>query len=132
MAVRANVTLHHPEVLAFWTGLAEGRLLLRWCRACECAHWYPRALCPYCSSHETEWRQASGKGTIYSFSIMRRVSKPFAIAYVKLAEGPTMITNIVESGFESIAIGKPVELKIGTLPGEDDPLPLFKLADSAC
>lgn len=130
MSVRANVAQHHPEVAAFWTGLTEGQFLLRWCRACERVHWYPRAICPHCASGETEWRPASGKGTIYSFSHMRRVANPFTIAYVTLAEGPTMMTNIVESDVDKIAIGQPVELAIGARPGEDDLLPLFKLAST--
>ena len=62
------------------------------CRSCGKAHWYPRALCPFCFSADIDWRQASGAGAIYSFSVMRRASPPHAIAYVTLAEGPSVLT----------------------------------------
>jgi uncharacterized OB-fold protein len=118
---------HQPENQKFWTGLAEGRFLLKYCTACQRAHWYPRAICPHCASSQTEWRPASGRGRIYSFSISRTASPPYVIAYVTLDEGPTMMTRIVHSPFEALAIGKPVELVIEK--GEDGiPLPLFQLA----
>ncbi|MCC6472889.1 MAG: Zn-ribbon domain-containing OB-fold protein [Burkholderiales bacterium] len=116
----------HPEVQEFWNALPQGRFLLRACRACGRAHWYPRAICPHCASSDTEWREASGRGTIYTYSIMRRVSEPFAIAYVTLAEGPTIMTNIVESALEEIAIGKAVAFVVGGRKNGEY-LPLFKL-----
>ena len=51
---------------------------------------------------------ASGNGTIYTFSVMRRAKEPYAIAYVTLAEGPTMMTNIVDCDFDALRIGQPV------------------------
>src|SRR5215211_1258515 len=79
---------------AFFTAAKDGRFLMRKCKACGKTHWYPRAVCPFCSS-ETEWVEGSGRGTIYAYSVMRRVPEPFALAYVTLEEGPTMLTNIV-------------------------------------
>ena len=67
------------------------------CTACDRAHWYPRAICPFCAGDKVEWREASGKGTIYTFSVMRRVKEPYIIAHVTLAEGPTMLTNVVDA-----------------------------------
>lgn len=126
MATLSEAIDHQPETRAFWAALAEGRFFLRWCRQCERAHWYPRAICPHCASTDTEWREGSGNGHIYSYSISRTASPPYAIAYVRLAEGPTMMTNIVDADFEEIAIGKPVSLVIRK-GGEGIPLPLFKL-----
>ena len=87
-----------PETQPFWSAAAEGRLLIKWCRSCDQAHYYPRSICPFCFGDTTEWREASGRGTIYSYSIMRRVPVPYAIAYVTLEEGVTMMTNIVDCG----------------------------------
>jgi uncharacterized OB-fold protein len=128
MSVLREALDHQPETKAFWSELAEGRFTLRHCRACERAHWYPRAICPHCASPETEWRPASGQGTIYSYSIARTAAEPFAIAYVTLAEGPTMMTNIVGSDFAEIAIGKPVEIAFGHEVEDGITLPVFKLA----
>lgn len=128
MSVLREALDHQPETKAFWSELAEGRFTLRHCRACERAHWYPRAICPHCASPETEWRPASGQGTIYSYSIARTTAEPFAIAYVTLAEGPTMMTNIVGSDFAEIAIGKAVEIAFGHQVEDGITLPVFRLA----
>jgi uncharacterized OB-fold protein len=126
MASLTEALDHQPETRAFWTELAQGRFLLRHCRACGRAHWYPRAVCPHCTSADTEWREASGRGSIYSFSISRTVQPQYAIAYVTLAEGPTMMTNIVDSDFDRIAIGAAVELAPGHSV-EGAVLPVFTL-----
>lgn len=113
-----------PETQAFWTAAAEGRFLLRRCAGCGRAHWYPRAICPHCFSERTAWEEASGRGTIYAFSVMRRVPVPYAIAYVTLAEGPTMLTNIVGASFDALRIGQAVKLVF--VPAENGtPVPMF-------
>ena len=104
----------NPESDPFYAAAREGRFMLRTCKSCGKPHWYPRALCPFCFG-ETEWTEASGEGTIYSFSPMRRGG--FTIAYVTLAEGPTMMTNIVDCDMDAIAIGQKVRLKF--VPAED-------------
>ena len=95
----------------YWDGASTERLLLPRCRNCGRLHWYPRALCPFCLSDEIEWREASGKGKIYSFSIMRSVKEPYVIAYVTLEEGITMMTNIVECDADRLTIGQDVGVK---------------------
>jgi uncharacterized protein len=99
-----------PETEAFWAAAREGRFLIRRCTACGKVHWYPRTLCPLCHSSDTVWEEGSGKGTIYSFSVMRRADPAFVMAYVTLAEGPTMMTNIIQCETDALAIGQPVEL----------------------
>jgi uncharacterized OB-fold protein len=99
----------NPESEPFYAAAAEGRFLLRRCTSCRKMHWYPRALCPFCFA-TTEWEEASGRGVIYSFSVMRRTDPPYAIAYVTLAEGPTMMTNLVDCDFDVLRIGQPVTL----------------------
>ncbi|MHA7598778.1 Zn-ribbon domain-containing OB-fold protein [Alicycliphilus sp. T452] len=101
----------YPEHLAFWQAAEQGRLLLRTCRSCNRPHWYPRVVCPLCGSTDTEWREASGDGTLYAFSVMRRVEQPYAVAYVRLAEGPALLTNIETDQLDSLRIGQPVRLR---------------------
>jgi uncharacterized OB-fold protein len=113
----------NPETQAFWEAAAEGTLLLKKCRACGEVHWYPRALCPFCFG-ETEWVATSGKGAIYSYSIMRRAPVPYAIAYVTLDEGVTMMTNIVDCDFDAIRIGQPVRAVFKPTDG-GPPVPMF-------
>jgi hypothetical protein len=117
----------NPETKPFWDAAAKGQLLMKKCLACGELHYYPRSICPFCHSDRTEWLAASGQGTIYSWSVMRRAPEPFAIAYVTLAEGPRLLTNIVDCRFDDIAIGKPV--KLVWKPSEGGPaVPMFTLA----
>ena len=60
---------------------------------------------PLCGSDATEWQPVSGPGTIYSYSVMRRAEVPYAIAYVTLNEGVTMMTNLVDCDFDRLRIG---------------------------
>jgi len=107
-----------PETQEFWDATKEGRFLVRRCTACGKAHWYPRGICPLCRSTATVWEQASGHGTIYAFSVMRRADPPFVMAYVTLAEGPTMMTNVIECESDDLAIGQAVELVFVPSKGE--------------
>jgi uncharacterized OB-fold protein len=91
---------------------AEGRLLLARCRACGEAHYYPRVPCPFCGSDELEALDAEGTGQIYSHSVTYQGGEPYVIAYVTLTEGPTLMTNIVDTPHEDIAVDLDVELVI--------------------
>jgi uncharacterized protein len=118
--------LPFPETQPYWDAAAKGKLLLKHCAACGANHFYPRALCPFCFSDKTEWREAAGTGTVYSFSVTRRAEVPYAIAYVTLAEGPTMMTNIVDCDLDAIRIGQRVRLVFK--PAETgQPVPMFTL-----
>lgn len=113
-----------PETRPFWEAAAAGRLLVKRCAACGEPHHYPRPICPFCGSDRTEWREASGRGTIYSYSVMRRVPVPSAIAYVTLEEGVTMMTNIVDSDLDAIRIGR--DVRVVFKPSEGGaPVPMF-------
>ena len=113
------------ESKAFFDAARQGRLLIPVCTTCKRAHWYPRAICPFCASDKVEWREASGKGTIYTFSVMQRAKEPYAIAHVTLAEGPTMLTNIVDCDFDRLRIGQPVAVVFQETEG-GPPVPMFK------
>ena len=114
----------NPETQTFWKAAVEGRFLIRRCAACGRAHWYPRAICPFCFSDKTEWLPASGRGRIYSYSVMRRTPEPYAIAYVTLEEGPTMLTNIVDCDLNTLKAG--LEVKLVFKESENgQPVPMF-------
>ena len=101
----------YPDNAAFWAGTAAGKLLVKHCSACGKPHWYPRPQCPFCMSDKTVWKQSAGTGSIYSFSVSRRVGPvPYAIAYVRLDEGVTMMSNIVDCDLDAIRIGQRVKL----------------------
>jgi uncharacterized protein len=115
------------ETDAFWNAARERRFVVPTCSACGKAHWYPRAICPFCGGGKVQWRDASGRGTIYTFSVMRRAKEPYAIAYVTLAEGPTMMTNIVDCDFDKLSIGQAVSVVFKDTE-DGPPVPMFRPA----
>lgn len=109
---------------AFFEATAQGVLRIKRCTACSRLHWYPRALCPYCLG-DTEWVDSAGRGSIYSVSVARKAGPtPYAIAYVALDEGVTLLSNIVDADLDSLHIGQRVKLCFK--PAEDGAqIPMF-------
>ncbi|MEU9986117.1 Zn-ribbon domain-containing OB-fold protein [Streptomyces sp. NPDC048045] len=110
-----------PETDAFtrpyWEAAAEGRLLVRRCGACGRAHHYPREFCPHCWSEEVTWEEASGRATLYTWSTVHRNDlppfgdrTPYTAAVVDLAEGPRMMTELVECAAGDLAAGMPLRV----------------------
>jgi uncharacterized OB-fold protein len=100
------------ESKPFWDAAKEGRFLIKRCTACGEPHWYPRTMCPFCHSTATVWEESPGEGEIYTFSVMRRNTPvPYAIGYVTLKEGVSLLTNFVDCDFDDLRIGQKVKLK---------------------
>jgi uncharacterized OB-fold protein len=114
----------NPEIQPYFDAAARGTLLVKRCTSCGQFHHYPRAMCPFCFADTTEWREASGRGTIYAYSVMRRVPAPYALAYVTLEEGVTMMTNIVDCDLDAIRIGQAVRVVFKPTEG-GPPVPMF-------
>jgi uncharacterized protein len=101
----------------YWQGARDGKLLLQRCGDCGKPRFFPRYLCPECGSERTEWTEASGRGTVHSFTIVHRAAfpefqarAPYAIALIDLAEGPRMMTNIVGDDALDVEIGDAVQV----------------------
>ena len=112
---------------AFWAAANEGKLMIPRCKDTGRFFWYPRNLSPFTLSDNVEWVEASGKGTIYTYSIMRRADPQYAIAYVTLEEGVTMMTNIVDCDFDSLSVGQAVQL-VMQASEDGQKVPVFKPA----
>jgi hypothetical protein len=103
-----------PETAPFWDATAAGRLVLACCDACGTVIWYPKTYCADCGGLEVSWRESSGLGTVYSFSVVHRApgafaeAVPFVVAYVELDEGPRVLTNIVGCDPDAVFIGQSV------------------------
>jgi uncharacterized OB-fold protein len=108
----------------FWAAAKEGVLKFRRCTACAKPNWYPRAVCPYCFG-DTDWEASKGTGEIYSVSVTRRAGPiPYAIAYVRLDEGVTMLTNITDCDLDSLKIVQRVKL-VFKATEDGNHLPMF-------
>lgn len=113
-----------PETVPYWEGAARGELWLRRCVACGRHHHYPRSVCPFCFAPDPDWVRADGRGTVYSFSVVDRVAVSYVIAWVRLDEGPIVMSNLVECDSARLAIGQRLRL---APPPEDGgpPIPMF-------
>jgi uncharacterized OB-fold protein len=90
----------------WWDATRERRLVLQSCGACGAVQHYPRALCTSCgATDQLGWREVSGNGTVDSFSVVHRglpgFEAPYVVARVRLAEGPILMTNLVDADVES-------------------------------
>jgi uncharacterized OB-fold protein len=117
--------IRSAESRPFWEAAQEGRFLLKKCDDCGLVFWYPRALCPDCWSSQTSWMASSGRGSVYTYTIMRRVKVPYVVAYVHLDDGPTMLTNLKTDDFDSIRVGMRVEVTFAQAV-DGSKIPVFK------
>jgi len=115
----------NPENQPFFDAAAQGKLLIKKCSSCGAYHHYPRAICPHCFSDRTEWRDAAGTGTVYTYSVLRRgVPVAYCIAYVTLDEGVSMLSNIVDCDLDAVRIGQKVKVVFKATDG-GPPVPMF-------
>ncbi|MEU5049615.1 Zn-ribbon domain-containing OB-fold protein [Streptomyces sp. NPDC021096] len=134
-----------PEVDDFtrpyWDAATQGRLLIRRCRAGGCgkAHHYPREFCPRCWSEDVVWEEASGRATLYTWSVVHvndlppfGARVPYVAAVVDLEEGPRMMTEVIDCLGSELRIGMRLRVAYrgepeGVLPA----VPVFRPAAEA-
>ena len=119
----------------FWQAAREGRFLIMYCRPCEQAYFYPRRYCPRCWSDETEWREASGRGTVYTYSVVHQNPAPpfrdwcpYAVVLVDLDEGVRVMGNWDRAAdLDALAVGLPVQVTFEQM-NDEIALPRFRPA----
>jgi uncharacterized OB-fold protein len=120
------------ETQPFWDGCREGKFLLRHCTACGVDSYFPRPFCPACWSDDVSWKEASGRGTLYTYSVVtvndlppfnERV--PYVAAIVELEEGPKVMTNVEGVPFDELRIGMPLEMEFKPI-SDDVTIAVFK------
>lgn len=123
-----------PGTAPYWSALLEGRLILKSCKSCGRAHFYPRELCPHCFSDDLTWVEATGQGEIYSYTVCHRPAgpafaddTPYVVAVVALEEGPRMMTRI-SGRRDGVRIGAPVKVRFERQDA-DLMLPFFELVE---
>lgn len=118
----------------YWEAARENKFVIQQCKDCQGYIFYPRMGCPHCFSDNVDWVEASGKGTVYSYTVVENNPPsafvndvPFVIALVRLDEGVQMLTNIVDCDPYSVTCDMPVEITFEKLDDEFT-LPQFKPA----
>lgn len=116
----------------YWAAARRHELVLQQCEACAKFRFYPRSVCPNCLSDRFQWKHASGRGSVYSFTIIHRPPLPafrnrvpYVLALIELEEGVRMMTNIVECHPADVYIGMPVKVTFEDVT-EEITLPQFK------
>ena len=117
----------------FWDGLRSHELRILRCAECRTYVHPPQASCPKCLSLELAAEAVSGRGSVYSFTVVNRefapgIKPPYVAALVDLVEqdGLRLVTNLVNVTIGDVRIGMPVRVVFFDLEGEDVTLALFE------
>jgi uncharacterized OB-fold protein len=101
----------------FWAASKQHKLLIQHCFDCGARQSFPQSYCRCCLSENIDWSEASGRGKIYSYTIVYRPPSvkfqedvPYTVALVELDEGVRMMSNITEIEPEDVRVGMTVEV----------------------
>jgi uncharacterized protein len=118
----------------YWENARAGRLVTQRCNSCANSWHPPLPVCPHCHGSDIGWRQVSGSGTVYTYTVVRHATHaaladhlPYVIAIVELAEGPRIVTGITGCAPHDVRVGLPVSVRFETVT-EEVSLPYFEPA----
>jgi uncharacterized protein len=104
----------------FWEGTKQHEFRYQQCNQCDEVVFYPRRHCPGCTGGELVWKVSAGKGTVYTYSVVRQSYHPFfrnrvpyAVAWIDLEEGPRILSNVVgvDDPLTDVSIGMAVQVE---------------------
>lgn len=115
----------------FWEQCQKEILMIPYCLDCNQYHFYPRIFCPNCMSSRIQWKESTGRGKIYSFTIARRAGGPafkddvpYVVAIIELVEGVRMMSHIINTDIDNIKCDMAVQV-IFEKANEEITLPKF-------
>ncbi len=114
MADQKFPDVNDPGTAPFWKGTKEGKLVVQACTKCGYLRWPPGPLCNECLSSDTEWREISPTGKLWSYAVYHRAMNPrfkdqipYTVALVELDDGPRMYGRLVGDA-KDFQMGAPV------------------------
>lgn len=129
---RVGIPLPRPTALSrpHWDGARAGRLRVQKCLDCGVHVFIPQPCCTSCMGSRLEWVDSTGRGTLYSYTIVHRPQQPafevpYAVAIVQLEEGWHMLSNLIDVDLARIEVGMPLEVVFQEMP-DGITLPLFR------
>jgi uncharacterized OB-fold protein len=131
--VERFLPIPNPDTEPFWQGCAKGELLLQRCLPCKAYRHPPSPICHVCLSPDHEWVASNGRGTVYSFVVVHQALRgwtgevPYVLAVIELAEGPHVVSNILDLPPDQVRIGMAVRVFFERA-SEDIVLPKFRPA----
>lgn len=126
-----------PETRPWWDAVADHRLILPRCTRCAEVFFPPTAICPRCASNQLTWTEASGDATLYSYVIHHRPLKqwgtdgPRSVALVRLAEGPMLVSSVVNCPQTPDALVLDMALRAAFVPFDDRTVLVFEPAGAS-
>jgi uncharacterized OB-fold protein len=133
-ARRTDLPTIEDDTRPYWDAASEERFLVKRCGTCGAVHHYPRQFCPSCWSDDVAWVDASGRATLYTWSVVYANDLPpfpdrlpYVAAVVDLEEGPRVMTNIVDCDPVELRIGMDLVVDFRSLT-EDITVPVFRPA----
>lgn len=136
MSIDRPLPAPNAETAPFWSATREHRLTVQRCLECGTPRLYPRSICRKCGSDRMEWMECTGRGTVYSYTVVHRAPSeafaadvPYVVAIVELSEGPHMMTNVVGCPPDKVKIGMPVRVRFRDV-SDELALPLFEPAEA--
>ena len=116
----------------YWTAAHQSILKLPHCEACAKFHFYPRSACPHCGSTSLAWQAVSGRGQVYSYTVVHRAPSqgfaeqvPYVVAVVALDEGPHLMTRLTQVNVDAVHISMRVQVEFEKQDDEIT-LPVFR------
>lgn len=123
----SNNEISNPGPLSIYEdNLAKGQFRIQQCRDCGQHVFYPRQLCNHCGSSQLKWVDVSGRGTVYSTSVVRRRPEKggnYNVSLIDLEEGPRMMSRVMDVDPEEVTIGMQVSAHVGMI--DDQPAVVF-------
>ncbi len=124
--------LPRPTALSkpHWEGCREGALRVQRCRDCASFVFIPQPVCTGCLGSSLDWVESSGRGTLYSYTVVHRPQRPefevpYVVAVVELDEGWHMLSNLIGVEPDQVEIGMPLEVSFQEMSAEIT-LPFFR------
>jgi uncharacterized protein len=117
----------------YWKAAREHRFVLPRCSSCSSFHFYPRTVCPHCRSDALEWTEATGRGEVYTYTVVHRApsptfaqTAPYIVVVIALDEGPHMMSRLDAVDAAEVHIGMRVTVDFDDV-SDAVTLPVFRL-----
>jgi uncharacterized OB-fold protein len=119
------IPLPQPTALSqpHWDACREGKLNVQQCTQCKTYVFIPQPCCTHCQSSDLVWVESSGRGKVYSFSVVHRAPRPqfetpYAVAIIELEEGWHMLSNILECPMDAVKVDLSVAVRFKKMTDE--------------
>jgi len=118
----------------FYGWCKQNQLRFQRCTACGTWRHVPREMCAACGSWQWEWAPSSGRGTVFTWTVVARAlhpafqnDTPYAAVVIEMEEGVRLLSQVVDCAPDELAIGMPVEVVFDAVTPEIT-LPKFRRA----